>query len=124
MMTLELCEGCPALCCRGVEERIKRPRTKLEIESMRWNLHFRASEVFIRNGLWYQLTLSDCVYLMENNLCSNYADRPQVCRSHKPPNCERYYPIYDTILRTPEDLDEWIERDRARTKRRNARKKC
>ena len=79
------CEGCPAMCCRGLEESVIRPRTKDEIESVAWQLQFENTNFFIRRSRWYQLTLGACSYLDENNLCTIYERRPDVCCDHMPP---------------------------------------
>ncbi|MFW2331082.1 MAG: YkgJ family cysteine cluster protein [Nitrospinota bacterium] len=107
-MSLKLCEGCKGACCRGIEEQVKRPRTKLEKTNIRWQLHFKYINYFIRNKRWYQLLQTDCSYLDKNSFCTIYESRPSICRDHKPPDCERYYPIYDELLSSPDDFDNWL----------------
>lgn len=110
-MTLDKCDGCPGLCCNGLEESIIRPRTKQEYIDVRWQLHFENINIFIRNKRWYQLTLGACQYLGDDYFCAIYEDRPPVCRDHKPPECERYGDIFDIIFRTPEDFDRWVKKE-------------
>lgn len=122
-MSVADCDGCAALCCRGLEESILRPRTMQEFADLRWQLHFSNTHVFIRSKRWYQLTLGSCQYLDDTHFCTIYDERPQVCRDHMPPACERYGEIYDVIFRTPEDLDAWQKKEQ-RAKKRKAKKKA
>jgi Fe-S-cluster containining protein len=122
-MTLDLCRGCPGVCCKGIEERVVRPKTKQAIADIRWQLHFTHIQFFIRNRYWYRLIASPCMYLDERHFCTMYDDRPDVCRSHTPPNCEQYHPIYDTLFVSPDDLDVWVKREERRKKRKAARAK-
>ena len=112
------CDGCKALCCSDLEESIPRPRSKTEVDNLKWELHFSNTRVFIRNRRWYRLSLGRCMYLTGDNLCSIYERRPQVCRDHNPPACEYYGAIHDTLFKTPEDLQKFIDKE----KRRKARK--
>ena len=117
------CEGCPALCCSDLEEPITRPNSREEVDNLKWELHFSNTKVFIRNSRWYKLTMGVCRYLDENNLCSIYEDRPQVCRDHNPPSCEYYGPIYDVMFESPEDLQAHIDKEKRRKKRKRKRAK-
>jgi hypothetical protein len=124
-MTLDECDGCPGMCCNGLEEQVIRPRTKKDIADYRWQLHFENTHYFIRNRRWYQLTLGACQYLDDNHFCTIYEDRPEVCRDHLPPACERHGEIFDVIFRTPEDFDAWLAKEERRKKRKaNAKKKA
>ncbi len=113
------CGACPALCCSGLEERVKRPRTKYEIDNLLWQLRFENINYFIRNRFWYQLILGKCVYLDANNLCAVYERRPDICRDHNPPDCEYHGSIYDILFEQPADLEIFL----AKEKRLKARKK-
>ena len=117
-MTLQDCDGCPGLCCKGLESKVTRPRTAQEIADVRWQLHFEHIQFFIRNRYWYQLLVTPCMYLDENNFCVVYDERPPVCREHLPPSCERYGSIYDTLIATPEALDTFIANEKKAKKRK------
>ncbi|VAX21271.1 hypothetical protein MNBD_NITROSPINAE01-1303 [hydrothermal vent metagenome] len=122
-MTVDGCQGCPGKCCSDLEEQIIKPRTKADIENLKWQLHFENTHVFIRNKRWYQLTLGKCMYLADDFHCTIYEDRPEVCRSHMPPECEHYGEIYDVILRTPEDfMAHIVKEDRRKKKIARAKK--
>ncbi len=115
------CEDCPALCCCDLEEDILRPTTSEEVDNLKWELYFENTKIFIRNKRWYQLTLGRCMYLDKNNLCTIYDQRPQTCRDHKPPDCEFYGNIYDTMFETPDDLQKFIDKEKKRRKRRSTK---
>lgn len=114
----QTCEGCPALCCSDLEEQITRPRNNDEWESLIWQLHFSHTKVFIRNRRWYKLSVGVCMYLDENNRCSIYERRPQTCRDHNPPDCERFGPIYDIMFETPDELRVYRDKEKRKLKRR------
>jgi hypothetical protein len=104
MKKKETCEGCPALCCKGLEKDIPSPKTKLDRENLVWQAHFVNTKFFIRDRKWRELSLGDCRYLDSANLCTVYEKRPDVCRNHNPPECERFGEIFDVMFDTPEDL--------------------
>ncbi|MBI5814325.1 MAG: YkgJ family cysteine cluster protein [Nitrospinae bacterium] len=114
------CEGCPALCCYGVEHSIPPPRTKTEEDDLVWQLHFTNTRFFIRSRRWYMIVHGGCRYLNENNRCTIYARRPDVCREHNPPDCEYFFEIFDVMFETPEKLQRYFDN---RRKKRGAGQK-
>lgn len=123
-MAVDGCDKCPALCCSDLEESINRPRTELEVNNLKWELHFSNTRVFIRSKRWYTLTLGRCKYLDKDDRCTIYEDRPEVCRDHMPPACERYGDIYDVMFEDPEDLQKHIDKEKRKAKRKRAKKKA
>jgi Fe-S-cluster containining protein len=111
------CEKCPALCCKDLSIRILRPRTKAEIEDLKWQLQFDTVRIYIRNGRWYQLVKGRCMYLGDDNRCTIYAERPEMCRKHNPPDCEFFGRFYDVMIETPGDLEAYLARPRKKTQR-------
>jgi len=120
-----VCIECPAYCCRDLAISITKPRTKSEIEETKWYLHFDTVSIFIRNRRWHLLVKGKCIYLDDNNLCSIYEKRPEKCRKHNPPDCERYGKFYDVLISTPEELEKYLNGKRRRrpTANRNGGKK-
>jgi len=118
------CRGCPALCCHDLALLITRPRTKSEIDSIRWQLHFDTVSIFITSHRWHMLVRGRCIYLDENNLCTIYDRRPQKCRRHNPPDCERYGKYWDVMINTPEELDAYLEKERRRRARAARRRRA
>ena len=112
------CIKCEAPCCQNLAMPTTRPRTRYDIDLMKWYLHFDVVKVFIRHRTWYYLIDgSRCMYLDENGMCTKYEERMDVCRDHYPPECELFGEFWDVIMTTPEDLDEYLKPKRRRKKR-------
>ena len=103
------CDQCAAACCRDLPMMITKPKTSYDVKELKWNLKFDTVNVFIRGNKWYMLIKGKCIYLDQNNLCTIYDVRPKKCRDHEPPNCEHYSGWYDTLLTTPEELEEYLQ---------------
>jgi Fe-S-cluster containining protein len=122
------CRGCPALCCHDLVMRILKPETPAEIEELKWQVQYDTVRVFITSNRWHLLIDGRCMYLDDDNLCTIYDDRPDKCRRHSPPDCERYGGYWDVLIETPQELEAWFEAERRRkakqrkkaTKRRGA----
>lgn len=112
-----LCADCPALCCHGLVIPIDKPRTKADVEELKWHVQYDTVSAFIRSSRWNLMVDGRCQYLDEQNLCTRYEDRPDRCRRHNPPDCERYGPYFDLMLKTPEDVERYFARERARKRR-------
>ena len=108
--TAEICLKCPATCCKDLAIKILKPRTKAEIEELKWHLHYDTVRVAIRHLRWYLVIKGRCIYLSRNNMCQIYDRRPEKCRKHMPPECERFGEWYDVMLETPDDLEEYLTR--------------
>jgi len=121
-MTLELCRGCPAKCCHNLAMWIDSPKTKEDVEDMLWKLHYDSVRIYIRNRRWYMWIKGRCIYLDDNNFCKIYDKRPQKCRDHNPPDCERYGEFWDEMFNTPEDLKRFLAKRKRAAKRRAARR--
>jgi len=116
--TKDECQDCPALCCNDLALMFIKPRTKAEIDDVKWQLHYDKVEICIRSNRWYLVMKSKCIYLDRNNRCRVYENRPDTCRRHNPPDCEKFGSWYDTRLTTPEEFEEYLE-----SKRKNGKKK-
>ena len=93
-----------------------KPRTLDDIEDLKWHVQYDTVSVFISNRRWRLLVEGTCQYLGEDDLCTRYATRPEKCRKHNPPDCEFYGAFHDTMLKTPEEVDEYFRRERERKK--------
>jgi len=73
--------------------------------------------VFIRHRRWHLLVRgSRCRYLDDNNMCTRYDSRPEVCRDHNPPECEKFGEFWDVMIETPEELDRYLNKAKRRKK--------
>lgn len=106
---------CKAICCNDLAVQIYKPVTKSEKEDLRWHLFFDAVKVFIRNRKWHLLIHSKCRYLSGEHRCTIYNKRPQRCIQHNHPHCELEGKFYDTLLKTPEEFDEYFAKSKKKT---------
>ncbi|NQT94968.1 MAG: YkgJ family cysteine cluster protein [Candidatus Omnitrophica bacterium] len=103
------CRGCAAICCRNLALAIGKPANRKEIDDLKWQLHFTRVKIYIRHHHWYQWIKSKCMYLSEDNKCIIYERRPDICRKHNPPDCEKFGKFYDIMISTPEELEAYLE---------------
>ena len=108
------CRECPATCCKDLAMSIGKPKTKAEIEDLKWQVRFDTVDLFIRSHHWYLRVKGSCMYLDKNNMCTIYKRRPAKCRAHRPPFCERYGEYHEVLIRTPEELEEYLSRKKYR----------
>lgn len=106
------CMECSALCCRNLAMLILKPRTKTDIQEVKWYLHFDTVSVFIRNHRWYILVRGNCIYLDKNNMCTIYERRPERCRRHPAADCEMTGDYYDVMFNTPEEFEKYLRKDK------------
>lgn len=112
------CRGCPSLCCHDLVMPITRPRDREDEEELRWQVQYDTVHIFIANYRWHLLVKARCQYLDGNGWCTRYEDRPDKCRRHNPPDCERYGSFYDVMIDTPEELDAYLAKERKRRAKR------
>jgi Fe-S-cluster containining protein len=118
------CAGCDH-CCRYVTINIPTPRTKLDFNNIRWYILHRNVSVFVDwEGDWMVQFDTPCEWLVDGR-CSHYTFRPEICRDYDPAECERYSPTpaEKFLIRTEQDLDEYLAKRSARSAARRARAK-
>lgn len=114
-----LCNGCPALCCKNLVMCINKPRTKSEVEDLEWQVRFDSVNIYIHHQRWHLLIEGKCMYLSEDDLCTIYEQRPKKCRNHNPPYCERYDTWHDVFISNPEELRKHLYNEKKnKTKKR------
>ena len=75
------CVECEAQCCRYVAVEIDTPKTKKELDDVRWYLLHENIYVFVdHDDAWHIEFRTRCRALGDDHLCHEYADRPQICR--------------------------------------------
>ena len=118
------CRGCPALCCRDLVMPTDRPRTRADVDELKWHIQYDGVSAFVANRRWYIQVRGRCMYLTQENLCSIYANRPQRCRRHNPPDCERHGDYCDVRFDTPEELEAYFaaRREACNVRRRALRR--
>ena len=118
------CNGCPAYCCHDLAMAISRPTNATEIDELRWYLHYDTVNIFIVNHRWHILVKGRCIYLNKQNVCDIYHKRSRRCRAHKATDCERHGDYHDVLLKTPEDLDAYLQAEREKRKNKRTKKRA
>ena len=118
----ELCQYCQAKCCRYFALAIDTPETRNDFEFIRWYLMHEGATVFTEDGDWYLMVHAKCQHLQPDNYCSDYQNRPQICRDYKTDDCEyEDFWTYDHYWETPEQVEQYAEAVLPRKKRRGIR---
>ena len=105
-----LCSYCPAKCCCYFALPIETPEDWKDFEFIRWYLLHERATVFIDDDSWYLLVHNRCKHLGEDNLCTCYETRPQICRDYTTENCEYEDTwVYDNYWETAEQVEEYAE---------------
>ena len=77
------CRTCDAQCCRYIALEWDRPRSKREIDHVRWFLLHENVHVFIDPaGKWFVEFKTACRAIAPDGRCSIYEARPRICREH------------------------------------------
>jgi Fe-S-cluster containining protein len=86
------------------------PKTWDDFDAIRWYLAHEQTLVYVEKDAWYILVMTRCQYLMPDNRCRIYLNRPKVCRNYTTDECE-----YDSewgfekVFEAPEQLWEYAE---------------
>jgi len=121
----QLCQKCDGACCKNLAMIIGRPINKKEVEDLKWQLQFDRVKVYIRNRRWHQLIESDCMYLTKDGRCKIYDQRPDRCRKYTQENCEYHGDFHDIMFETPQDLEDYLfkEKERRRMRKKSQKKR-
>jgi len=104
------CSYCPAKCCKYFALPIETPDCWEDFEFIRWYLLHDRATVFVEDDTWYLLVHNWCKHLGDDNLCTAYETRPQICRDYKTDNCEYEDEwVYDHYWETPQQVEEYAE---------------
>jgi Fe-S-cluster containining protein len=118
----DLCNDCPALCCKSLVMTIPKPRTKSDVEDLEWQVRFNNVCIYIHHTRWHLMVEGQCMYLSKDNLCTIYKARPKKCRNHNPPYCERYDTWHDVLISNPEELREYLAKEKQNKIKKKKRK--
>jgi Fe-S-cluster containining protein len=119
------CEHCTAACCRYLALPLDEPESARDFDDIRWYLMHAGVAVFVEDGDWYVQVQTDCSNLLPDNRCGVYETRPKICREYKAEDCDYSCGgyTYDLLLQCPEDLEQYLERKRAKKNGRRAKRK-
>ncbi len=113
------CKDCPAICCKNLAMAIGKPANGKEVEDLKWQLQFTHVKVYIRHHHWYQWIKTQCMYLTKDNKCSIYENRPDICRKHNPPDCEKFGKFYDVMISTPDELEAYLRKKKKKNRQKS-----
>lgn len=82
------CESCDAKCCKSVVIEIDAPEKIEDFEEIKWFVSHKDVNVFVdEDKKWYLEFLTPCEFLGEKNKCTNYENRPKICRDYNHEEC-------------------------------------
>ena len=117
-----LCNHCTGKCCRYFCLPIDTPTTWDDYDSIRWYLAHGGNLIYVEKSTWYLLVFSKCQFLLPDNRCGIYLNRPKICREYTTDDCEYDSEWgFDKIFETPEQI--WEYADAVLPPRRQARSK-
>ena len=105
-----LCDHCTAKCCRYFALPIDTPVDRQDYENFRWYMLHGDVSIFVDDDSWYLLIHNQCDHIDDKNRCGIYTDRPTICRSYSPDNCEfDNNSCYDRLFECPEQIEEYAD---------------
>jgi len=85
-----LCFNCKR-CCEYICLEIDKPTSFEDIHTICWYLYHDKVTVYIdADYKWYLQIFVECSNLTPEGICSDYENRPVICRKYDPPECEGY----------------------------------
>ena len=114
--------NCDAKCCRYVAIVLDTPRSKSDFENIRWFVsHENIAVHKDKDGDWLVEFVTPCKYL-NDQLCSIYENRPEVCRKYDPDDCEKKFDTTEITFKNIEDVERFTAQRWDLTDRKNKRK--
>lgn len=111
------CQACGGRCCTYLVVQIPRPRSKVDIDEVRWWLAHHNVEVYIEDRQWHVQFYTPCRHLTSEGRCAIYPDRFDVCRAHEAETCEMSSGASEEIsFSSPEQFDKYLASRKKRKK--------
>lgn len=121
------CGACIGLCCRYFALEIDTPDEPDDFENLRWYVLHERVQIFVDDDTWYLQIYSKCERLGADHKCTDYENRPQICRDYSDESCDYDGPQGDLVFRNIEEMDayrdKWVAEYEAAEKRREAKRK-
>ena len=105
------CGGCIALCCRYFAIEVEAPTEPKDFDDLKWYMLHDKVELFTEGRSWYVQVFNKCTNLGVNNECTDYENRPGICREYENDFCDRdevegkNEPDSDLTFRTVPELE-------------------
>ena len=122
-----LCQECGAKCCKYFCFEIDTPDSYDELDDVRWYLAHEGISVHLdEDGDWYISIMHRCKNLDANERCTDYENRPLICRKYDPEDCDytagEY--CYQEEFHTPEQFEAYARKTLGNKHIENARDKA
>jgi len=104
------CRRC-AGCCNHVAMEIDAPEDEESIDDIKWYLLHENVRVFTDEECdWYVEFETPCSALTKDHECSEYENRPNICREYDPGNCEGGGEYWTEMFTNTRQFTEYIKR--------------
>jgi|TARA_Y100000310_G_scaffold149697_1_gene149033 hypothetical protein len=106
------CKGCKGDCCRYIAMEIDTPKTKEDFEDLRWYVTHKNVNVYVEeDNMWNVEFITPCEFLDEDNQCTIYENRPEICKEYDHDEC-LFHNEYDEkhTFKTLKEIDEYIKK--------------
>jgi Fe-S-cluster containining protein len=106
------CDECDGRCCKYVAIEIDVPETLEDFEDIKWYVCHENVQVYVEeDGSWNVEFLTPCRHLDENDKCTYYKKRPQICREYNQEECT-FHNEYNKIFsfKKIQDVEDYIEK--------------
>ena len=123
----EMCVACGAKCCQYFCFEIDEPDDYEEFEDIRWFLAHEGISVHIdEDGDWYISIANRCKKLGPDLRCTDYENRPLICRKYEQDNCDHTGGDYEyqEEFTEPEQLERYARKTLGPEKFEAERKKA
>lgn len=89
---------------------IESPTAWDDFDAIRWYLAHGQTRIYVDKGSWFLLVLTKCQYLLPDNRCKIYFNRPKICQEYSTDECEYDSEwIFEKLFETPEQIWEYAE---------------
>ncbi len=106
------CKECDGKCCKYVAVEIDGPFTKVDADAIKWYLCHENITVYLdHEDEWMVEFTTRCKFLKEDNMCSYYNKRSNICRDYEHDECEMFGDgdTHKVLFKEPEDVDKYIK---------------
>ena len=105
-----LCNHCSGKCCKYFTLPIDGPTSWDDYDEVGRYLDHGLTLVYVEKGTWYLVVMTRCGYLMQDNRCRVYLDRPKICRDYTTTECEYDEDwVFDKVFESAAQLLEYAE---------------
>jgi len=121
---MHICQKCGAKCCRYVALEIDKPKKKSDFQNIRWYVAHSGVWVYVDDGEWHLAFDAVCDHLDENNRCTIYDERPDICRQYSGDTCEGTGDLsHQHEFHTVEEVEEYLKTRKKKKKKRRKKKR-